>query len=266
MGGAVFDATKTFAGKTMICIILDRSGSMQGRESDVVGGVNSFIVGQQTIDQPACLALVRFDSQAIERFREMQDLKEVKPIMAADFVPRGGTPLLDALGQTINTLEEDWRREKPERAIVVVVTDGYENASHEFTKAKIKEMIEARQASGMWAFIYLGADVDAFAEGASMGFSESNTAGFTNTSAGIRGAYGAMSKGVSNMRASGVTHATNLNRNIGENDDVSKPTTATNIPPPHVPNTAVPPAPDTVKPWTPPNTTPTASATWTPPT
>src|SRR6185369_4884147 len=162
--------------KTMICLILDRSGSMAGRESDVVGGVNTFIEEQKKLPDPACMAFVRFDTDAIERFRQMQNISEVSPMNKEEYQPRGGTPLLDAIGQTINGLDSDWKKENPDRAIVVIVTDGEENSSREYTKEKIKDMIKAREDSGKWSFIYLGANVDSFANAGSMGINLQNVA------------------------------------------------------------------------------------------
>lgn len=237
--------------KTMICLILDRSGSMQGRENDVIGGVNNFIEEQKKLPDPACVAFVRFDTEATERFRPMEALSEVKPLTKADYQPRGGTPLLDAVGSTVAALDDDWKREQPDRCIVVVVTDGEENSSHEYTKAKIKEMIQARQDSGKWAFIYLGANVDAFAEAGSMGFAGANTAGYQNTSRGIKSMYAAAADSVSMMRTTGATLAHNLGGNIGEDGDLSKqPATG-----------AAQVNPNTTATWK----TPSPAAPWTPP-
>jgi len=208
--------------KTLICLILDRSGSMSGRESDVINGANGFIDKQRALPDPSSIALVRFDSEGIERFRAMAPLAECAPITEEDYQPRGGTPLLDAVGQTIMALEGDWRREQPERAIVVIVTDGLENASREYTKPKVKELIEARQASGKWAFIYLGANVDAFAEGGEMGIAAANTAGYVNSAAGLRATYDSASASVSHMRKTGRTLAENLGGNINEDGSVTK--------------------------------------------
>lgn len=205
--------------KAMICLILDRSGSMGGRENDVVNGVNSFLEEQKKLPDPASIAFVRFDTEAVERFRPMQALAEVKPLERSEYQPRGGTPLLDAVGSTIAKLDDDWKTENPERAIVVIVTDGEENSSREYSKQKVKEMIESRQASGKWAFIYLGANVDAFAEAGSMGIAAANTAGYVNTAAGTKAMYAAHSHAVSQMRATGSTIAHNLGRNIGEDEE-----------------------------------------------
>ncbi len=211
--------------KTMICLILDRSGSMAGREKDVIGGVNSFLDEQKKLPDPASLAMVRFDTAAVERFRVMGALEKVEPLSAGDYQPRGGTPLLDAVGQTIVQLDSDWKTESPDRAIVVIVTDGEENSSHEYTKAKIKEMIEAREKSGQWAFIYLGANVDTFDEAHAMGIATANTAGYRATAAGIASTYGSMSLGVAQMRATGSTRAHNLGGDIQEDGSLKKPKT-----------------------------------------
>lgn len=189
------------ASKTMLCLILDRSGSMGGRESDVINGVNSFIAEQKKLPNPATIALVRFDTESIERFRPMRDLREAYPISRDDYQPRGGTPLLDAVGRTITELDNDWKAHAPNRAIVVIVTDGQENSSREFSKAQIKQMIESREKSGMWSFIYLGADKEAFAEAHSMGIQMTNTAQYHNTTLGTRTMYAAASNSIGMMRS-----------------------------------------------------------------
>jgi uncharacterized protein YegL len=206
--------------KTLICLILDRSGSMELRQSDVVGGVNKFIKDQQELKDPASLAIVRFDDQAIERFRDLKPIADVEPLRKDEYVPRGWTPLLDAVGSTVAKLDDDWKAEKPDRCIVVVFTDGQENHSREYSKAKVRAMIEAREKSGMWSFIYIGANVDAFAEAGSMGFNMANTAGYTSSAAGTATAYSAASDSVKYMRSTGAKFACNLGvANLGEDPD-----------------------------------------------
>lgn len=234
--------------KTMICLILDRSGSMAGREADVIGGVNTFLDEQKKLPDPASIAMVRFDTGGVERFRPMQALAEIKPLTAEDYQPRGGTPLLDAIGKTLAEMYNDWKAEQPERAILVIVTDGHENESREYKKAKIKEMIESRQASGKWAIVYLGANVDAFAEAGSMGIAMANSAGYANTAAGTKSMYSAASAGVSMMRTTGATEAHNLGRNIGEDEDTTPPVVHQKPQPSQSWN-----APKAAGPWTPPS-------------
>lgn len=212
---------------------------MAGRENDVIGGVNTFLDEQKKLPDPAAIAFVRFDDQATERFRPMQALNECKPLTVDEYQPRGGTPLLDAVGRSIAAMDDDWKNEKAERAILVIVTDGQENASREYSKQKIKEMIKARQDSGKWAIIYLGANVDAFAEASSMGIQAANTAGYVNSAMGTKAMYAAASNSVGVMRSSGRMSADNLGGNIEEDGTVTKtetraaaaPTSATWVPP-----------------------------------
>lgn len=208
--------------KTMICLILDRSGSMGGRENDVINGVNSFLDEQKKLPDPASIAFVRFDTEATERFRPMQNLTEMKPLERSEYSPRGGTPLLDAVGSTITALDDDWKKEQPERCIMVIVTDGEENSSREYTKSKVKELIQARQDSGKWAFIYLGANVDAFQEAGSMGIALANAASYQNTFKGTASLYRTVSASASNMRQTGNMTATNLGGDIDEDGKVTK--------------------------------------------
>lgn len=245
--------------KTMICLILDRSGSMQGRETDVIGGVNQLIEDQKKLPDQACMTFVRFNTGHIERFREMKPLADVEPLKPDEFKPRGGTPLLDAVGQTITQLDEDWKKEQPDRAIVVIVTDGQENASHEYTHGKIKDMIQARENSQKWSFIYLGANVDAFKEGGAIGVRAVNTANYTSSAKGTGSLYRNLSASMSAKRqattdytfTAGITAG--LGGTIREDGTVDKSASH-----PHtVPGSGA---------WTPPTAETTSNtATWTPP-
>jgi len=205
--------------KTMICLILDRSGSMGGREDDVIGGVNSFLAEQKKLPHPAIISFVRFDSEAVERFRAPADLHACAPLAREEYQPRGGTPLLDAVGVTIAKLDDDWKSMQADRAIVVIVTDGQENASREYGKAQLKKLIEARQETGKWSFLYLGANVDAFAEAGDIGILGSNSAGYTSSRRGTSALYRTLSSNVGQMRSTGSTSAPDLGRNIDEDED-----------------------------------------------
>ena len=235
--------------KTMISILLDRSGSMGGREGDVVQGVNNFLIEQRKLPDPACVAITRFDTEGTERFRGMTDLAFIHHIAIHEYQPRGGTPLNDAICNELELLEQDWRRERPDRAIVVIVTDGHENSSRRFTKAQVKRMVQARQESGKWSFIYLGANVDAFDEAQGLGIWASNAAGYTSTAAGTASAYHVMSNSVSNMRVTGQSTA-GLGGNISEQGTIGT-----------FKAPAADPAALPVEPWTVPDGTPSGE-TW----
>jgi hypothetical protein len=207
--------------KCMMRVIADRSGSMAGKETDVIGGINTFIADQKKIRDNSTLALVRFDD-VYECFRPSMPLQEVRPLTADEYVPRGGTALLDAIGRSLAEMDSEWIKTFPDRAIVVIATDGHENASREFTLERIKEMIRTREASGKWAFIFLGAGVDAFNQASAMGIQSINTAGYVPTSAGTQTAYATASSSVMGMRSTGSNSA-NLGTVLPEQQSQPQP-------------------------------------------
>ena len=77
--------------------------------------------------------------------------------------------------------------------MVIILTDGYENSSRHFTKERVKGLIRQQEDVYKWEFVYLGANVDAFAEGAEMGFRMDHIAGFASSKRGIRAAFDALS-------------------------------------------------------------------------
>lgn len=200
--------------KFLLAFVLDRSGSMRGKEADVIGGVNTLLEDQKKLNDPAKIMFTRFDTE-IETFRELQELEGCPELRDDEYVPRGSTALLDAIGQTINQLDKHIKVEKPARTIVVIVTDGYENASTRFTKSVIKQMITSREKEG-WGFIYLGANVDAFDEGGSLGLRACNIMGYEGTSRGTRVMYASLSSNLADMRCMNVASANSMGVNIDE--------------------------------------------------
>lgn len=190
--------------KSMLFILLDESGSMAGLRSDVIKGINTFIEEQRKLPDPAVIAIANFGSHIagmIQFIRPMVNLKEVALLTESDYRPTGGTPLLDATGHSIQTLDTDWAREKPDRCVFVTFTDGEENASKEFTVTKIKSLIQAREKSGLWLFQFLGANIDSFKISEQMGYSASHTANYTASQKGLAGATYGMSASVGTLRS-----------------------------------------------------------------
>lgn len=160
----------TDATLTHLYFLLDRSGSMQSIRTDTEGGFDAFIAEQRRLPGRCRVTLAQFDDRYEEVYAD-RDLADVPPLQLA---PRGSTALLDALGRLIveagerlAALPEDQR---PASVIVGVMTDGYENASREWTHARVKDLIEQQSRDYGWQFLYLGADQDAIEEGAKMGF------------------------------------------------------------------------------------------------
>jgi Mg-chelatase subunit ChlD len=183
-----------------VVVILDRSGSMQSAKSDHEGGLKSFVNDQKQIAGDVRFTLVKFDTQnpceIVYDGTPMSDVGEIT------LDPRGGTPLLDAIGLAVSHVENRLSKmnRRPDQVLVMIVTDGYDNASHEWTRDRIKSRI-AELEKREWKFLYLGANVDAFAEASSMGISLDSSLGYNaNSSQAIRGTYHATSSKMSAAR------------------------------------------------------------------
>ena len=146
--------------------ILDRSGSMETCWDDTIGGFNAFVEDQKALG--GTLTLIQFDHEYLVSYTNVP-IADVKPLTRETFKPRGSTALLDAIGRTLKEFTPQQRS-----PTVVILTDGLENASQTYTKAHIKDLIEARQKDG-WTFLYLGANQDAFAEASSIGIAPTGT-------------------------------------------------------------------------------------------
>ena len=154
---------------TDITLVVDRSGSMEQVREDAEGGVNSFIAQQAKEPGEALLTLVQFDTE----YEFLHKGVPISQVPKYELVPRGMTALLDAVGRAINETGERLAKmdegDRPGLVVFVVMTDGLENSSKEFSKATIKEMIQRQQRQYNWHFTFLGANQDAFAEAGGMG-------------------------------------------------------------------------------------------------
>jgi len=186
--------------------LLDRSGSMETIATDIIGGVNSFVAQQHADGRDACMTLVQFDSQdPFEIVSDATALDAFRPLTTASFSPRGGTPLFDAIGRTIKrATEREAARaaagEELEEILVVIVTDGEENSSTNYSKDAIADLISAKEALG-WTFAYLGANQDAFAVGRDLGFSRGNVENFLADEDGTAAVFSDLSSNISRKRA-----------------------------------------------------------------
>lgn len=153
---------------TDLIVILDRSGSMAPVAKDMEGGFDQMMRDQAKVKGTCNVTLVQFDDEVETVYSGVPVAKVPK----CSLQPRGWTALLDAIGQTLANVDTELAKlpaeRRPERVMVLVITDGQENRSTEYRLPQVKHMIEERQARG-WAFVYLGANVDAFAEAGAMG-------------------------------------------------------------------------------------------------
>lgn len=190
-------------GLTELIFILDRSGSMDNLTDDTIGGFNSMIESQKKEDGEAYVTTVLFDTK-YEILHNYVHIQEIKPMTYNDYYARGCTALLDAVGTTINTVGERLaatsEEERPEKVIFVIITDGYENASREFSRAKVKEMIEHQQDKYSWVFMFLGANMDAVSEAGTIGISKHFAATYTPSDIGTASVYTCTSNALSAVR------------------------------------------------------------------
>ena len=181
-------STKRTADCTHITVILDRTGSMESIRADTIGGFNSFLAEQKRLPTQVTLTLVQFDSQdPYEVVHAYAPIVAVPELTEETFVPRANTPLFDAIGRGIVDLDTRLRSmpvaERPARIIFVIVTDGQENASTEFTGAQVRSMVTERRAAG-WQIVFLSADEGAIATGESVGVRAEQSMGVLKSARG----------------------------------------------------------------------------------
>ena len=157
---------------TELVFILDRSGSMHGLEKDTIGGFNSVLERNKALPGDANITTILFDHR-FTLLHDRQPIRSVAPITERDYSPAGMTALLDAVGQAIRKIDnvmahtaEDYRAGTVQ---FVIITDGMENASREYSAQRVKQMIRDRQEKNGWDFLFLGANMDAIAVAADMG-------------------------------------------------------------------------------------------------
>ena len=154
-----------------IVVILDESGSMESIRHDMVKALNDLIKEQKQLDRPCKFTLVKFNDK-VTRVTENTDLNDVKALSLLDYMPSRSTALYDAIGSTI----ERFRYES--NVLLVIITDGLENASTQYNKKQIFDMLEEKKKFREWTYVYLSNDLTNSAQGATIGFD--NSASSTN--------------------------------------------------------------------------------------
>lgn len=190
-------------GYTHISANLDRSGSMMGIIDDMKGGFLTFLEEQKKVEGDLTLSVSIFDTE-YDKICEFADVRSSE-LDLSSYKPRGGTALRDSLAKLINETgnriaamnEED----RPEKVILISITDGQENASTEISAEQLKEMIKHQEDVYNWQVVYLGANQDSYAAGGSIGIDHNKTMNFMANTDGINVMYANLSNSTSNFRS-----------------------------------------------------------------
>lgn len=190
-------------GLTELVFILDKSGSMGGLETDTIGGYNAMLAKQQEVEGECHITTVLFDNN-YELLYDRIDIKAVSPISEKEYQVGGSTALLDAIGRTIHKIgnaqkhtADDYRAEK---VMFVIITDGEENSSREYSAEKIKAQIERQKEKYGWEFVFLGANIDAIETAGRFGISADRAQNYHSDSEGIELNFRVMSEVVAEYR------------------------------------------------------------------
>ena len=193
--------------KVEVVFILDRSGSMCGLEEDTIGGFNATLKEQKQQPGEVLWSTVLFDDRH-EVIHDRVPIKKVKELTPNEYYVRGSTALLDAVGRAIHHIKNvhKYARKEdiPDKTLFVITTDGYENASAEYTYKKVKDMIQTQTNKSGWEFVFLGANIDAAEVGESMGIDRKRSATFHNDSTGIMTNFKSINTILGSMRYSGT--------------------------------------------------------------
>lgn len=220
---------------TELIMLLDKSGSMGHLVNDTIGGFNSFVESQKD-DTKTTLTTVLFDT-TWKTLHDGVDVYEVSPMTTKDYMAGGGTAMLDAIGETINRVQDrhdELGEKKPDNVLFVITTDGEENSSYKFNKTQIEKMIKHQTKGHGWEFIFLGANMDAVQEAGNLGIKADRAVNYSWTTLGTDALYSTvsatatMSKSVSldgvsidSLYVDALTSATKIDTDI----DATKVTT-----------------------------------------
>ena len=188
---------------TELVMILDRSGSMGGLESDTIGGYNSMLKKQREEEGEVLVSTVLFDDRS-EVLYDRVPLEKMPQMTEKEYYVRGCTALLDAVGGAIrhigNVHKYAREEDRPEKTIFVITTDGLENASREYSYGRVKKMVEQPKEKYGWEFLFLGANIDAIETAGRFGISADRAANYNSDREGTALNYEVLAETVCKMR------------------------------------------------------------------
>ena len=202
-------------GLTELVFILDKSGSMAGLEKDTIGGFNSMLTKQKSEAGQCRVTTVLFDNR-YTLLHDRIDIRAVSPITEKEYFVGGSTALLDAIGRSIKKIADVQRSTaeeyRAEKVIFIIITDGEENSSREFSADAVKKLISTEKEQYGWEFLFLGANIDAVETAGRFGINADRAAEYVPDKRGTALNYAVMSEAVSEFRSTGRLSTTHLDR------------------------------------------------------
>lgn len=189
-------------GLTELVFILDKSGSMGGLEDDTIGGYNALLAKQREVEGLCLVTTVLFD-HGYEVLHERLELSHVQPLTRREYQVGGSTALLDAMGRTIQKMAAGQGEDDARKVMCVIITDGQENNSREFSARRVRALVEERREKHGWEFIFLGANMDAIETAARYGIEADRAQSFHADPQGISLNFAVMSETVAAYRRTG---------------------------------------------------------------
>ena len=202
-----------------IWYLIDRSGSMRRLRKAVVRETNKLLTEQRRGDDDCRITIAQFDSrEPFELIVDDEAIGDVQPLTAADYEPRAGTPLYDAIGALVSRADRRIQQRQAARLpeedqLLVIFTDGLENASTDYQRDTIFELLGARQNQG-WTIGYLGANQDAYKESGKLGIDRRSASNFHASEEGVARANRSVSRGIAERRAMTRAHRRRANRDF----------------------------------------------------
>ncbi len=202
-------------GLTELVFILDKSGSMGGLEKDTIGGFNSMLQKQRSEQGECRVTTVLFDNR-YTLLHDRIDIQAISPMTEKEYCVGGSTALLDAIGRTIGKIADVQRNTaeayRAEKVIFVIITDGEENASREFSAEKVRNLVSREKEQYGWEFLFLGANIDAVVTAGRFGIGPDRAAEYVSDAEGTALNYAVMNDVVSEFRFKGKVSPKHLDR------------------------------------------------------
>jgi|UniRef100_A0A6C0CDL7 uncharacterized protein YegL len=218
-----------------VVAIIDRSGSMCGKEADTIGGINSTLdIIRQDLKpgERVNVSIKLFDHEERMLIRSL-NIEDVRPLELRQFVPRGQTALYDAIGSSLTYFMEKKLHEPNSytKCLIYVATDGCENCSKKFNAQTLKKLITSAQESYNIELMYLGANQDAILEASKIGIEEGHAINYSETKEECEAVYRSLGNVVNRQRSCAPTAFTQVERSQSYQPTTPPPTVRSNEPP-----------------------------------